>query len=82
MTRKTQSGWDCSRLSERILHEPALTMHEPLPDTAAGRAVLHRVFSKLREAARIEVRTGYQDEKGFHLGIQPARNEIPWPPVW
>jgi len=82
MTRKTRSGWDCSRLSERILHEPALTLHEPLPDTTAWGAVFHRVFSKLRKAVRIEVRTGYQDETGFHHGVKPAKNEIQWPPVW
>jgi hypothetical protein len=82
MTRKTQSGWDCSRLSDRILHEPALSLHEPLPDTTTRGAVFSRIFSKLREAVRMEVRTGYQDETGFHTGVKPAGNEIQWPPVW
>ncbi|MGH7992261.1 MAG: hypothetical protein ACREDQ_02005 [Limisphaerales bacterium] len=81
MTRKTRSGWDCSRLSERILHEPALTMHEPLRDTTAWRKVFHPVFLKLRKAGRIEIRTGYQDETGFHSGVKPAENETQWPPV-
>lgn len=82
MTRKTQSGWDCSRLSERILHEPALTLHEPLPDPTARTAVFSRIFLKLRETVRTEVRTGYQDETGFHYGVKPAENEIQWPPYW
>ncbi len=82
MARKTRSGWGCSHSGERILHEPALTVHESLSDTTAWGAIIHRVFEKLRQAAGIEVRTGYQDEKGFHHGIKPARNEIQWPPVW
>jgi hypothetical protein len=82
MTRKTRSGWDCSSISERILHEPARTLHEPLPDPTARTAVLSRIFLKLREAVRPEVRTGYQDETGFHYGVKPAESEIQWPSVW
>jgi hypothetical protein len=82
MTCKTQSDWDCSRSSERILPEPALTLPEPLPHTAAWRAVFRRFLSNVRSEARIEVRTGYQDATGFHNGVKPAENEIQWPPVW
>lgn len=82
MTRKARSGWDCPSISERILHEPALTLHEPLPDTTARTAVFSRIFLKLREAVRMEVPTGYQDETGFHNGVKPAENEIQWPPYW
>jgi len=82
MARQTRSGWDCSRLSERIRHEPALAGPEPSRDTAAWGAVLPRVFSKLRKAARIEICSGYQDETGFHQGVKPAEDQIHWPPVW
>ena len=82
MTRKTRSGWDCPCLSERILPEPALTTKEPLPDTTPWGKVFHRMFLKMRRAGRIEVRTGYQDNTGFHLGVKLAENEIQWPPVW
>ena len=81
MTRKSQSSRDCSRLSERILHKLALTPHQPLPDAIAWVAAFHRIFLKLRKTVRMEVRTGYQDETGFHNGIKPAENEIQWPPV-
>ena len=82
MTCKTQSDWDCSRSSERILPEPALTMPESLPEAGAWRAVFHRLCSKARKEIQIEVLTGYQDETGFHLGVKPAENEIRWPPIW
>ena len=82
MTRKTQSGWDCSRLSERIPQEPALSMHQPLPDPTERGAVFHNVFAKWHKAVWIEVRIGYQDETGFHHGVKPAQDEIQWPSVW
>jgi hypothetical protein len=82
MTRKSQSSRDCSNLSERILYEPALTLHERPPDTTAWGTVLPRIFLKLFKAVRNEVQTGYQDETGFHSGIKPAENDIQWPPVW
>ena len=82
MTRKTQSDWDCSRSSERILPDPAFTVPEPLPDTGAWRAVFHRLFSRMRREVQKKVLTGYQDETGFHSGVKPVENEIHWPPVW
>jgi hypothetical protein len=82
MTRKTHSDWDCSRSSERTLPEPAFTLTEPLPDTGVWRSMFRRVLSMLRKDVRIKVRTGYQDETGFHGGIKPVENGIQWPPVW
>jgi hypothetical protein len=82
MTRKPQSDWDWSRLNERILHDPALTLRESLPDTGAWRTVFQRLLTKVRREVQIEVRTGYQDETGFHNGVKPVKNEIQWPPVW
>ena len=82
MTRKTQSYWDCPRSSERAWYKPAFTQPKLLPDTRAWRGVFHRFLSAVRSEVRIEVRTGYQDETGFHEGSIPPKNEIQWPPVW
>jgi len=82
MTRKPQAGWDCSRLSERVLHEPAFARHGPLPAATPWKALFPRLFSKLRHAVRFMVQTGYQDETGFHGGVKPVENRIQWPPVW
>lgn len=82
MTRKTRSGRDCSRVREHSLQAPAFLRHEPLPEATAPGTVFHRLLLNLRQAARFEVRTGYQDRTGFHLGVQPAGNEIQWPPLW
>jgi hypothetical protein len=82
MTRETQSGWDCSRLSEGMVHESAPSEQEPMRDKGVWRAMFHHFFSKVCREAQLEVRTGYQDETGFHMGVKPAENEIQWPPVW
>ena len=38
-------------------------------------------LTKLRDSFRFEVPVGYQDETGFHLGKEPKRDNISWPPV-
>ena len=81
MNRKTQAGWDCPRLSERVLHKPALTRRDPSEEAGAWGTLFHRLFSRVRSEVQMRVQTGYQDETGFHIGIKPAENEIQWPPV-
>jgi hypothetical protein len=52
------------------------------PPAQAG---LRGIVAKLRKAIRIEIPIGYQDETGFHLGIEPAEktsrvaNGLEWP---
>lgn len=64
------------------MHKSAVTMHEPLPETAAFGLTFRGIIAKVRKAFRIEIPTGYQDETGFHLGVKPPENEIKWPPFW
>lgn len=82
MARKPQTGWDCSRFSERTMPESAFTRHEPSPAATLWKTLFTRISSKLRQVVQLMVRTGYQDETGFHGGVKPAENNIPWPPVW
>jgi hypothetical protein len=37
---------------------------------------LRGIVEKLRKAIRIEIPIGYQDEAGFHLGVEPAEKEV------
>ncbi len=39
------------------------------------------IVSKLRNAVRIEIPAGYEDETGFHMGVSPAEEEIKSPPA-
>ena len=59
-----------------------VTINEPLPGRIAADSQLHEIIAKLRNAARIDIATAYQDETGFHMGVKPVENEIKWPPVW
>jgi hypothetical protein len=35
---------------------------------------LRKIIARLRKAA--EIPTGYQDETGFHFGVEPAEKEV------
>ena len=37
-----------------------------------ARAGVSEILAKLRQAIRIEIPIGYQDETGFHMGVKPA----------
>ena len=39
-------------------------------------------FAKLKNAVKINIPTGYQDESGFHIGVKPDSQEIEWPATW
>jgi hypothetical protein len=58
------------------MNRPAATTHEPPPDIAKEELGFRRIVSKLRNAVRIEIPAGYEDETGFHMGISPAEKEI------
>jgi hypothetical protein len=39
-------------------------------------------IARLKNAVRIEIPTGYQDETGFHTGVKTEEKEIKWPATW
>jgi hypothetical protein len=39
-------------------------------------------LARLKNAVKIEIPTGYQDETGFHAGVKAAEQEIKWPTTW
>jgi hypothetical protein len=60
------------------MHKNAESTHQPLPDTAVVGSILRGIVTKLRNAVMIEIPIGYQDEMGFHLGVEPEEKEIKW----
>ena len=64
------------------MHKPAATTHEPPPDVAREEPGFRGIVSKLRNAVRIEIPAGYEDETGFHMGVSAAEGEIKQPRVW
>jgi len=53
-----------------------------MPEMALFGLIVHGVVAKLRNAVRIDIPIGYQDETEFHMGVKPAQNKVQWPPVW
>jgi hypothetical protein len=58
------------------MHKPAATTHEPPPDMTREESGFRGIVSKLRNAVRIEIPAGYEDETGFHMGANPSEQEI------
>ena len=40
------------------------------------------LIARLKNAVRIEVPVGYQDETGYHSGVKTDEKEIKWPATW
>ena len=57
-------------------------MPKPMSDTVSVGLLFHGIVAKVRNAIKIEIPIGYQDETGFHMGVKAAESEIKWPPVW
>jgi hypothetical protein len=65
-----------------MMHKSATIMHGSLPNTASFGSTFRGIVTKVRNAVRIDIPIGYQDETGFHMGVKPADKNIQWPPVW
>ena len=59
--------------------QPALTVFRPWPQTSSFSSHLREIAASLKHL--MEIPTGYQDETGFHMGPEPALQEIQWPPA-
>ena len=40
------------------------------------------LIAKLRNAVKISIPVGYQDETGFHSGVKTTDKEAKWPSIW
>jgi len=40
------------------------------------------ILAWLKSALKIEIPVGYQDETGFHTGVQAEGKELKWPTTW
>jgi len=81
-TRTTKPGWYRLCFKQSVMHKNIAVIPEPLPDTVACGSMIRGIISKVRNAVRIKIPTGYQDEMGFHMGVKPPEKEIIWPSIW
>jgi hypothetical protein len=54
-----------------------MTLFRPWPETDSFKASLRELAARLKRM--VEVPTGYQDEEGFHFGVEPEKKSE-WPP--
>lgn len=40
------------------------------------------LIARLKNALKLEIPVGYQDETGFHTGVKADEEEIKWPTTW
>ena len=55
-----------------MMHKNTATMQKPMPEMASIGLMFHGIVAKLRNAVRIDIPVGYQDETGFHRGTTPT----------
>jgi hypothetical protein len=54
-------------------------MFRPENETGSFKSHFRQIVAHLKRM--VEIPTGYQDENGFHLGAEPAKTEVEWPPA-
>jgi len=60
-----------------------MTMNKARLQIGTSRLAPTALVVRLMDALKWEIPLGYEDETGFHLGVQVAMNEIKWPPpIW
>ena len=40
------------------------------------------LVARLKNAVKLDIPVGYQDETGFHTGVKAEEKEIKWPATW
>ena len=55
-----------------------MALVKPWPQTASFRSNLRQIVANLRNL--VQIPTGYEDESGFHYGVEPALSESQLPP--
>ena len=64
-----------------MMQKQAITIHKAWPHPGLFEQRIHEFYTKLLKAISFQIPVGYQDEAGFHEGLQPAKKDIQWPPV-
>lgn len=40
------------------------------------------IIARIKNAVKLEIPIGYQDETGFHTGVKAAEQDCKWPTTW
>lgn len=67
--------------NDDMSHKQTMAGHKTLVYSGIGFPLVG-IVAKLRNALKVNIPVGYQDENGFHTGVKPADKEAKWPSVW
>jgi hypothetical protein len=59
-----------------------MTLEKPWIQSSPSGFSPAAIIAWLKNAVKLEVPVGYQDETGFHTGVKMAEQEIKWPARW
>jgi hypothetical protein len=59
----------------RMTYKHTMTIHKAWTPVNAAGFSLNGIFARLRNALKIEIPVGYQDESGFHYEIKAAAKD-------
>jgi hypothetical protein len=65
-----------------MTYKSAMTNNKLWIPTEAQGFSLAGLFTRLQNAVKLSIPVGYQDETGFHAGIQPAKKETAHSSDW
>jgi hypothetical protein len=64
-----------------MTYKQTILAHKPWAHTGSFGFSPAGLIAKLRNAVKIQIPVGYQDENGFHYGAKSADKEAKWPAV-
>jgi len=64
-----------------MTYKQTLTIQKDWSNAGGARFTPAGLFVRLLRTLKLEIPVGYQDETGFHTGVQPEEDQIKWPPV-
>lgn len=65
-----------------MTYKQTMTMSKPLLHSGASSFSPAGLIARLKNAIKLDIPVGYQDEAGFHTGVKREEKEIKWPAVW
>lgn len=65
-----------------MTYKQTMTANRPWFHTGGSSFSPMGIIAWLKNAVKLEIPVGYQDETGFHSGVKADKSEINWPTTW
>ncbi len=65
-----------------MTYKHTVTLGKTWANTGSIGLVPSGIITKLLNAVKMQIPTGYQDETGFHTGVKCAEKSDKWPSTW